>query len=144
MRVVNQGMGAVSSMSPWLSRAGGHLGEADYFNAPAPGLSGGDRARGLPILGGDREDPPPVPSPKSITGEECSMAGTSEIIYSALMTRDHFIGPTLNLTEVEPAPLGLSTVSPIRAARGRSGLGSSFGFWGTTASLLISEFKGTT
>ena len=144
MRVVIPGMGAVSSMSPWLSQAGGYLGEPGYFNAHATGPSVGDRATGFAILGGGGDDQPPVPSTKSITGEECSMAGASEIIYSALMTRDHFIGPPLNLTEVEPARLGLSIVTRTRAARGRGGLGSSFGFGGITASLLISEFKGTT
>jgi 3-oxoacyl-[acyl-carrier-protein] synthase-1 len=71
-----------------LKDAGINPSEVDYINAHATSTVIGDTYEAMAI---DRIFGPyrtPVSSTKGMTGHECWMAGSSEIIYTLLMMRD--------------------------------------------------------
>ena len=80
-----------------------------------------------------------VSSTESMTGHEHNMAGASETIYTALMMRDDFIAPNINVKELIPEAkslnIALHTIyQPINIAMiNNTGLG------GINCSLIISK-----
>ena len=132
------GRGAVRAMRACLEQAGRTPGEVEYLNAHATGTPVGDVVEGRAILDVfGRERAVPVSSTKSMTGHECWMAGASEIAYCALMMRDGFLAPNVNLARLDPELEGLDVVSTTRDTRPRLCLSNSFGFGGTNAALLV-------
>src|SRR5690606_33595344 len=80
-----------------------------YINAHATSTPIGDakEARAIDQVFGQN---PFVSSTKSMTGHECWMAGTSEVVYSMLMMQNGFIAPNINLEEVDDAAKNLNLV----------------------------------
>jgi 3-oxoacyl-[acyl-carrier-protein] synthase-1 len=68
----------------------------DYVTAHATSTPQGDAFEAIAIdkLFGTHK--PEISSTKSMTGHECWMAGTSEVIYSILMMHHDFIAPNIN------------------------------------------------
>src|SRR5690606_23992693 len=97
------------AMEMALQQAGMKPAEIQYINAHATSTPIGDanEARAIDqVFGSD----PYVSSTKSMTGHECWMAGTSEIVYSMLMMQNGFVAPNINLEEVDEAAKNLNLV----------------------------------
>ncbi len=135
------GIGARRAISACLEQAKHGISELEYINAHATGTPVGDVVEGEAILELGGGSSPPISSTKSMTGHECWMAGTSEVIYSLLMMRDGFIAPSINVTKIDPALGALDLVTETRDTRPRLILSTSFGFGGTNATLLLEAFE---
>lgn len=132
--------GPVRAMQMALSQAEMRAEEIEYINAHATSTPIGDanEAKAIDqIFGGN----PYVSSTKSMTGHECWMAGTSEVIYSILMAHHGFIAPNINLEEVDDAAKNLNLVKNTLNQNFDVFLSNSFGFGGTNSALIIKKLK---
>ena len=114
--------------------------EIHYINAHATSTPIGDanEARAIDSVFGSN---PYVSSTKSMTGHECWMAGTSEVVYSMLMMQNGFIAPNINLEEVDEAAKNLNLVKNTLNQNFDVFLSNSFGFGGTNSALIIKKLK---
>ena len=89
--------GCVIAMTRAMEDAGLTPDDIDYVNAHATSTPQGDmfEAKALARLFEGKHAL--ISSTKSMTGHECWMAGASEIVYSILMMRNHFVAPNINL-----------------------------------------------
>ncbi len=129
--------GPVYCMSRALKQAGLRASDIDYINAHATSTPVGDLLEGRAILEVFGRDGPPVSSTKAMTGHECWMSGASELVYSVLMMRDHFLAPNCNLDRLDPELAGLNVVSEPTSASPATVLSNSFGFGGTNSALIV-------
>ncbi len=108
----------------------------EYINAHATSTPVGDanEARAIDQLFGSS---PFVSSTKSMTGHECWMAGTSEVVYSMLMAQHGFIAPNINLEDVDAAAANLNLAKNTINQNFSVFLSNSFGFGGTNSALVI-------
>lgn len=108
----------------------------EYINAHATSTPVGDanEARAIDQLFGSG---PYVSSTKSMTGHECWMAGTSEIVYSMLMAQHGFIAPNINLEDVDESAANLNLAKNTINQNFSVFLSNSFGFGGTNSALVI-------
>ncbi len=130
--------GPVRAMEMALQQAGLTPADIEYINAHATSTPMGDanEARALTQLFGAG---PYVSSTKSMTGHECWMAGTSEVVYSMLMAQHGFIAPNINLDEVDETAQGLSLVKNTINQNFNVFLSNSFGFGGTNSALIVKK-----
>ncbi len=128
--------GPKRAMQMALEQADVQAGEIEYINAHATSTPIGDanEARAIDALFGNN---PYVSSTKSMTGHECWMAGTSEIVYSLLMMHHNFIAPNINLEEVDEAAKNLKLVEKTLNHNFDLFLSNSFGFGGTNSALVV-------
>lgn len=112
--------------------------QVQYINAHATSTPMGDanEARAITKLFGSK---PYVSSTKSMTGHECWMAGTSEVIYSMLMAQNDFIAPNINLDEIDDAAKSLRLVKNTINQNFNVFLSNSFGFGGTNSALVVKK-----
>lgn len=108
----------------------------EYINAHATSTPVGDanEARAIDQLFGSG---PFVSSTKSMTGHECWMAGTSEVVYSMLMAQHGFIAPNINLEDVDDSAANLNLAKNTVNQNFSVFLSNSFGFGGTNSALVI-------
>lgn len=132
--------GPVCAMQMALKQAELKPEEIEYINAHATSTPIGDanEARAIDRIFGSG---PYVSSTKSMTGHECWMAGTSEVIYSMLMAQNDFIAPNINLEEVDEAARNLNLVKNTLNQNFDVFLSNSFGFGGTNSALIIKKLK---
>lgn len=132
--------GPVCAMQMALNQAEMKPDEIQYINAHATSTPIGDanEARAIDRIFGSG---PYVSSTKSMTGHECWMAGTSEVIYSMLMAQNGFIAPNINLEEVDEAAQNLNLVKNTLNQNFDVFLSNSFGFGGTNSALIIKRLK---
>jgi len=132
--------GPAKAMRRALKQAGVQPEEVDYINAHATSTPIGDANEAKAILEvfGNR---PYVSSTKSMTGHECWMAGSSEIVYSTLMMQHGFIAPTINLEEPDEDIKELNFVSSTIKQEFDIYLSNSFGFGGTNSALVVKKFN---
>lgn len=129
--------GSILAMERALANAGVSADDIDYVNAHATSTLSGDKAEAIAldhVFSGKKAW---ISSTKSMTGHECWMAGSSEVVYTVLMMQNGFIAPNINFEAPDEysAPLKLATKTietPIDFA-----LSNSFGFGGTNAALVI-------
>lgn len=128
--------GPVSAMQMALEQAQMKADQIEYINAHATSTPIGDanEAKAITKLFGSV---PYVSSTKSMTGHECWMAGTSEIVYSLLMAHHGFIAPNINLEEIDDSAKELSLVKTTLKQNFNVFLSNSFGFGGTNSALII-------
>lgn len=128
--------GPVSAMQMALEQAQMKADQIEYINAHATSTPIGDanEAKAIAKLFGSV---PYVSSTKSMTGHECWMAGTSEIVYSLLMAHHGFIAPNINLEEIDDSAKELSLVKTTLKQNFNVFLSNSFGFGGTNSALII-------
>ena len=132
--------GPTAAMEMALKQADLKPGEIHYINAHATSTPIGDanEARAIDAVFGSN---PFVSSTKSMTGHECWMAGTSEVVYSMLMMQNNFIAPNINLEEVDEAAVNLNLVKNTLNQNFDVFLSNSFGFGGTNSALIIKKLK---
>lgn len=121
-----------------LKSAGMSPADLDYVCAHATATPVGDasEAGNLKELLGSHS--PVISSTKSMTGHELWTTGASQVVYCALMARDGFIAPNINLDNLDPAAEGLN-ITPVTVERApRNVLCNSAGFGGTNSSLVLS------
>lgn len=135
------GDGALRCMRSALERAELSPGQVDLISAHATSTPLGDRREAEAIHALFGADGPPVTATKSMTGHECWMAGTSELLYALLMVRDGFVAPTLNFEGFDEETPPIAIVPELRRAEPEVILSNSFGFGGTNACVVLRAFR---
>ncbi len=115
--------------------------EIDYINAHATSTPVGDmnEAKSIQKVFGDHK--PYITSTKSMTGHECWMAGSSEIIYAMIMMHNSFIAPNINLESPCEEAAQLNIPAQTVETKIDTFLSNSFGFGGTNASIIIKKYQ---
>lgn len=128
--------GPVQAMQMALDQAALKPEQIEYINAHATSTPVGDanEAKAIDRLFGSL---PYVSSTKSMTGHECWMAGTSEIVYSMIMAENDFIAPNINLEEIDESAKNLNLVQATLNRKFNVFLSNSFGFGGTNSALIV-------
>lgn len=131
--------GSMTAMQRALDMAGLSADDVDYINAHATSTPQGDaiEAEALSRMFGGKKAW--VSSTKSMTGHECWMAGTSEVVYSLLMMQGGFIAPNINLEEPCDEAAGLNLAAHTIETDVNTVLSNSFGFGGTNSALVIKK-----
>lgn len=113
--------------------------EVGYINAHATSTRVGDAAEAQAI-GRVFGRAPYVSSTKSMTGHEQAAAGSSEVVYTALMMAHSFIAPSINLEHLDPACDGINIVAnKSRDVSVDIALSNSFGFGGVNTSIVLKK-----
>ncbi len=130
--------GPVRAMKMAVDQANLTPSAIEYINAHATSTPMGDanEAKAIAQVFGSS---PAISSTKSMTGHECWMAGTSEVVYSLLMAQHGFIAPNINLEEVDEAAKNLSLVKNTINQNFNVFLSNSFGFGGTNSALIVKK-----
>ena len=133
------GDGARRSMINAVRNAGMAMTDIDYINAHGTSTPLGDLAECTAVKRafGDHAPKLAVSSTKSMTGHLLGAAGGIEAVFTVLAIRDQIAPPTANLVNADPA-CDLDFV-PLRSRPMaiRGALSNSFGFGGTTATLVF-------
>ncbi|MBT7898268.1 MAG: beta-ketoacyl-ACP synthase II, partial [Rhodospirillales bacterium] len=138
----SDGNGGYRAMTAAIKRAGLNLEDIDYINAHGTSTPLGDaiELNAVKRLFGDHAYKLSMSSTKSAIGHLLGAAGAVEAIFAMLAIRDGVLPPTLNLEnpsegcDIDLVPL-TAKEKPVRHA-----LSNSFGFGGTNASLVFSEY----
>ncbi len=137
------GDGAFRAMRAALKRANLSPADIDYINAHGTSTPLGDEIEVAAVkrLFGSAAERVSMSSTKSAIGHLLGAAGAVEAIFSILAMRDNVAPPTLNLNNPSESCLGIDLV-PLKARERpiKAALSNSFGFGGTNASLIFSEF----
>lgn len=130
--------GIARAMRMALDEAGA---SPDYINTHAPSTPLGDaeELRALQAVFG--ADVPPFSSTKGLTGHPLGASGVHEAIYTLLMMRDGFIAGTGTGGSLEPLAQGMPLVRETREARIERAMSVSFGFGGSSASLMFEKIQ---
>ncbi|MFJ3152149.1 beta-ketoacyl-ACP synthase II [Pseudomonas hunanensis] len=137
------GSGARRAMQLALQQASVAPGDVDHINAHATSTQVGDKGElsAIRAVFGSGSGVA-ITSTKSATGHLLGAAGGIEAIFTVLALQDQIVPPTLNLTQVDDAALGLDLVAgtaremPIEYA-----LSNGFGFGGVNASVLFRRWE---
>lgn len=83
-----------------------------------------------------------VASTKSMTGHSLGGTGVQEAIYSLLMLQNSFVGPSINIENLDPGADGVPIARKlVENIRHETVLSNSFGFGGTNCTLAMSRFE---
>ena len=128
--------GSGKAMENALKDAGIAPEKIDYISAHATSTLTGDLAEAIAInkLFGPTT---PVSSTKSMTGHECWMSGTSEVIYTILMAKNGFIAPNINFSSLSDDCPKINVINSARQAQIGFAISNSFGFGGTNAAVVL-------
>jgi 3-oxoacyl-[acyl-carrier-protein] synthase-1 len=133
------GAGAFASMKKALARAGLTAEDIDYINAHGTGTENNDLAEGLGIQNLFGKQPPPFSSTKPYTGHAMAASGSIEAAFCLMALQHDVIFPNLNFH----MPMNELDIRPFTELRRQAGLrnilSNSFGFGGSSASLLFSK-----
>jgi len=134
-------LGSYIAMERALKDAALTPADIDYVNAHATSTQQGDafEADALNQLFGECRTP--VSSTKSMTGHECWMAGSSEIVYSNLMMLNDFIAPNINFENPDEHSKNLNIIPVTTEKRIKTYLSNSFGFGGTNSALVVRNIE---
>ena len=120
-----------------LNEAGLEPKDIDYVNAHATSTPQGDYQEAKALAQLFAEHKTPISSTKSMTGQECWMAGASEAIYSILMMKNSFVAPNINYSEGDEYSKLLNIIPQTLDKKLNIILSNSFGFGGTNSALII-------
>lgn len=131
--------GQVRAMNMALNMADLDSSAIDYVNAHATSTPGGDseEAKAIESVFGQKV---PVSSTKSMTGHECWMAGSSEVVYSLLMMKEGFIAPNINFENPDENSKNLNIIAKTIEADLNCFASNSFGFGGTNSTLILKKY----
>jgi 3-oxoacyl-[acyl-carrier-protein] synthase II len=138
------GSGGFRAMQAALKRAEFAPDQIDYINAHGTSTPLGDEIElsAVKRMFGAHAEKVSMSSTKSAIGHLLGAAGSVEAIFSILAINHNIVPPTLNLDDPSDGCEGIDLVPhkakerPVRAA-----LSNSFGFGGTNASLVLTEFS---
>ena len=132
-------IGSQIAMERALKDAGKGIADIDYVNAHATSTPQGDmfEAIALDTLFGSVR--PLISSTKSMTGHECWMAGSSEIVYSLLMMQHSFVAPNINFESPDEYSKNLNIATKTTPKTIQTFLSNSFGFGGTNSALVVTK-----
>jgi 3-oxoacyl-[acyl-carrier-protein] synthase II len=138
------GSGGFRAMQAALKRAEFAPDQIDYINAHGTSTPLGDEIElnAVKRMFGAHAAKVSMSSTKSAIGHLLGAAGSVEAIFSILAINHNVVPPTLNLDDPSDGCDGIDLVPheakerPVRAA-----LSNSFGFGGTNASLVLTEFS---
>ena len=132
-------VGSQVAMERALKDAGKGIADIDYVNAHATSTPQGDmfEAIALDTLFGSVR--PLISSTKSMTGHECWMAGSSEIVYSLLMMQNSFVAPNINFESPDEYSKNLNIATKTTPKTIQTFLSNSFGFGGTNSALVVTK-----
>ena len=133
--------GSIRAMERAMKDAEVTADDIDYINAHATSTPVGDRAEAEALTQLFADKKAIISSTKSMTGHECWMAGASEIVYSVLMMKNHFIAPNINLEEVDEAAEKLNFAHQTINKEIDIILSNSFGFGGTNCAIVLRNIK---
>jgi 3-oxoacyl-[acyl-carrier-protein] synthase-1 len=129
--------GPIRSLEMAIREAWIDIREIGYVNAHATSTLVGDRNEAKAISHVFGEHKPEITSTKSMTGHEMWMAGASEVVYSMLMMKNHFIAPNLNFENPDEDSVRLHIPATRVEKHFDTFLSNSFGFGGTNSTLVI-------
>ena len=136
--VAPSGEGALRCMKGAMQN---HGSEVDYINTHGTSTPVGDVAELKAIKELFKNDIPIISSTKSMTGHSLGATGVQEAIYSIMMLKEKFIAPSINIDELCDEAEGVNIATETMEKDINSVLSNSFGFGGTNASLVISNYK---
>ena len=136
--VAPSGEGALRCMKGAMEN---HGSEVDYINTHGTSTPVGDVAELKAIKELFKNDIPIISSTKSMTGHSLGATGVQEAIYSIMMLKEKFIAPSINIDELCDEAEGVNIATETIEKDVNSVLSNSFGFGGTNASLVISNYK---
>ena len=136
--VAPSGEGALRCMKGAMQN---HGSEVDYINTHGTSTPVGDVAELKAIKELFKNDIPVISSTKSMTGHSLGATGVQEAIYSIMMLKEKFIAPSINIDELCDEAEGVNIARETIEKDVNSVLSNSFGFGGTNASLVISNYK---
>ena len=131
--------GQTRAMNMALDMANLDADKIDYVNAHATSTPGGDSEEAQAIFEVFKDVP--VSSTKSMTGHECWMAGSSEIVYSLLMMQHGFIAPNINFENPDEYSKNLNIIAETTKADLKCFASNSFGFGGTNSTLILKKYE---
>ncbi|WP_349975452.1 beta-ketoacyl-ACP synthase II [Pseudomonas sp. WHRI 8519] len=137
------GSGARRAMQLALQQASVAPGDVDHINAHATSTQVGDKGElaAIRAVFGSGSGVA-ITSTKSATGHLLGAAGGVEALFTVLALQDQIVPPTLNLTQVDDAALGLDLVARIaREMPIEYALSNGFGFGGVNASVLFRRWE---
>ncbi len=138
------GDGAYRAMKGALRSAKLNVEDIDYINAHGTSTPKGDMIEITAIkkLFENKLDGFSMSSTKSSTGHLLGAAGAVEAIFCIKALQNQIVPPTLNLYNPSEGTEGIDLV-PLKAKERKikATLSNSFGFGGTNASLVFTEFK---
>lgn len=133
--------GPARSLELSLKHAGLSPRDIGYINAHATSTRAGDGREAMAIAQIFGDYKVPVTSTKSQTGHEMWMAGASELIYSMLMMKNHFIAGNVNFENPDDETACINVIPETREADFDTFLSNSFGFGGTNSTLIVKNIK---
>ena len=136
--VAPSGEGALRCMKGAMQNHGSEVG---YINTHGTSTPVGDVAELKAIKELFKNDIPVISSTKSMTGHSLGATGVQEAIYSIMMLKEKFIAPSINIDELCDEAEGVNIATETIEKDVNSVLSNSFGFGGTNASLVISNYK---
>jgi len=136
--VAPSGEGALRCMKGAMQN---HGSEVDYINTHGTSTPVGDVAELKAIKELFKNNIPVISSTKSMTGHSLGATGVQEAIYSIMMLKEKFIAPSINIDELCDEAEGVNIATETIEKDVNSVLSNSFGFGGTNASLVISNYK---
>ena len=136
--VAPSGDGALRCMKGAMQN---HGSEVDYINTHGTSTPVGDVAELKAIKELFKNDRPIISSTKSMTGHSLGATGVQEAIYAIMMLKENFIAPSINIDELCDEAEGINIATETIEKNINSVLSNSFGFGGTNASLVISNYK---
>jgi 3-oxoacyl-[acyl-carrier-protein] synthase-1 len=133
------GEGAARCMLQSLEGVDGKL---DYLNAHGTSTPIGDTKELEAIAEVFGDNVPRITSTKSMTGHALGAAGSNEAVYTLLMFDNDFIGPSINIQELDAKADGMPIVTELIENAGlNTVMSNSFGFGGTNATLVFSRYN---
>ncbi|MDA0127483.1 beta-ketoacyl-ACP synthase I [Vibrio sp. MarTm2] len=136
--VAPSGEGAVRCMKMAMQDVDG----IDYINTHGTSTPVGDVKELGAIQELFGESSPAISATKAMTGHALGAAGVHEAIYSTLMLDNNFVGPSINVENLDEAAQGLDIVTEKRDVELTTVMSNSFGFGGTNATLVIKKYQG--
>lgn len=133
--------GSVIAMTRAITDAGVAPDDIDYVNAHATSTHQGDMYEAMALASIFEGKRALISSTKSMTGHECWMAGASEIVYSILMMKHHFVAPNINLENPDEYADRLNLTAVTVDTDVNTVLSNSFGFGGTNSALVIKNVE---
>ena len=72
-----------------------------------------------------------------MTGHECWMSGSSEVIYTILMAKNGFIAPNINFSSLSEDCPDINVIDSAKKTKIDYAISNSFGFGGTNAAVIL-------